>query len=76
MITNEELIEELKKFPKNLPVAIAVKYEDLVSFFYDINVQCAKSDDLRVVIVNSKNVDEEYETLVCGGEIEKGEDNS
>ena len=68
MITNEEFQKELAKYPKDLPVAIAIKFNEMVSLFYDLKVKGIKSEDMKIVIINNPDVDMEYETLINGAD--------
>ena len=65
-LTNGELQEWLSRYPKDLPVAIAVTFNNNLSLFYEVAVEGIQSGDMKVVIVSSKDVDFEYETLMNG----------
>lgn len=67
-ISNEEFQKELKKYPAELPVAIAIKFNDNLSLFYDLKVAGVTSGDLKIVIISNPDVDNEYETLINGGD--------
>lgn len=67
-VTNEEFQEALKEYPKDLPVAVAIKFNDHLSVYYDVKVEGIKSGDLRIVIITNPDLDEEYETLINGCE--------
>lgn len=69
MITNKELQEELKHYPKDLPVAIAIKFNDNMSLFYDVKIDGIQSGDLKIVIIHNPDVDKEYETLMNGADV-------
>ena len=68
-MTNDELQKELHKYPGDLPVAIAIQYNESLSLFYAVKVKGMKSGDLKVVILHNDDVDLEYETLLNGAEI-------
>lgn len=74
MITNKEFQDKLKQFDNDLPVAIAISYNDVMSLFYELNVEGIKSGDLKVVIIASETINEEYEVLFDGGEIDEEKD--
>ena len=65
-ITNKEFQDELARYPKDLPIAIAIQYNGIVGLFYDVKVTGIKSEDMAVVIINNPDVDVEYETLLNG----------
>lgn len=68
MITNKELQDELSRYNDDLPVAIAIKYNEQISVFYQVKVEGIKSGDMKIVIINNPDVDEEYETLLNGAD--------
>lgn len=71
MIENKEFQELLKKYPGNLPVAIAVHYNDTNSIFTGIEVKGIECQGHKVVIISSKDVDYEYETLMNGADVDE-----
>ena len=73
-LTNKEFQDKLKQYDKDLPVAIAISYNDVMSLFYDLEVEGIQSGDLKVVIVTSGTINEEYEVLFDGGEIDEEKD--
>lgn len=68
MITNKELQDELAMYNDDLPVAIAIKYNGQISVFYQVKVEGIQSGDMKIVIINNPDVDEEYETLLNGAD--------
>lgn len=73
--SNKELQEQLAKFPDETPIGIGIKHNGLLTVYHDVNVQCAKKEDLQVVIINSKDIDEEYEVFYDGGTINDKQNN-
>ena len=70
MITNETLQKTLKDYPKDCTIAISIKYNDVTSIYTDIEVEGIKYENEKFVLLFSENVDEEYETLLNGGDVE------
>lgn len=68
MITNKELQDELAMYNDDLPVGIAIKYNGQISVFYHVKVEGMQSGDMKIVIINNPDVDEEYETLLNGAD--------
>jgi len=66
--TNKELQEHLSKFPDEAPVGIGVKHDGILEVFHKLTIQCAKKEDLQLVIINSEDIDEEYEAFYEGSE--------
>lgn len=69
MKTNKELQEELSRFPDDYPVAIAIKYNENMSLFYELKVAGIKAADMKIVIINNPDIDEEYEALFNGEDV-------
>ena len=65
-VTNKEFQEMLKRFPGDLPIGIAINHLEMVSVYYDVTVEGIQSGDLKVVTVNCRDVDEEYDRLYNG----------
>lgn len=74
MITKEEIIKLLKNVDDNTPVAIAIKYNQLISLYHDIEVEGIKRGDMLYLIISSQTINEEYETLFDGGNIDEEKD--
>lgn len=70
MITNETLQKTLKHYPEDCTIAISIKYNGVTSMYMDIEVEGIKYEDEKFVLLFSGNIDEEYETLLNGGEVE------
>ena len=70
-IENKEFQELLKKYPDNLPVTIAVSYNKHKSIFTDIDVKGIKCQGMKVIIISSRDVDYEYETLLNGADVDE-----
>ena len=70
-IENKEFQELLKKYPDNLPVTIAVSYNNHKSIFTDIDVKGIKCQGMKVIIISSRDVDYEYETLLNGADVDE-----
>ena len=68
MITNEEFQKEISRYPGDLPVGIAIKFNGNLSIFYDVKVEGIQSGDLKIVVIYNPDVDLEYETLMNGAE--------
>ena len=71
MIENKEFQELLKKYPGDLPVAIAVHYNDAMSIFTVIKVEGIECQGKKIVIISSEDVDYEYETLMNGADVDE-----
>lgn len=71
MILNKEFQEVLKKYGDDLPVAIEVNFNGTKQFFTEFTVMGVKVHDLKLVIVNSADLDEDYETLLNGADIDE-----
>ena len=71
VVENKEFQELLKKYPDNLPVTIAVSYNNHKSIFTDIEVKGIACHGMKVVIITSKDVDYEYETLLNGADVDE-----
>ena len=71
MKTNAEFQEELARYPGDLPVALAIKFNDNISLFYELAVSGIQSEDMKIVIINNEDVDLEYETLLNGAEVDE-----
>ena len=69
MIENKEFQELLKKYPDDLPVAIAITYNDVTSMFYNLEVQGISFEGNKAVIIINEDVNMEYETLMNGAEV-------
>lgn len=71
MIENKEFQNLLKKYPDNLPVAIAVTYNENTSFLFNLEVKGIKVDDMKAVIIVNQDLNLEYETLLNGADIDE-----
>ncbi len=70
MLTNKEFQEKLKQYDDDYPVAIAINYNGNMGLFYNVTVEGIKVDDLLLVIINNPDIDEEYETLLNGADLD------
>ena len=70
MIENGELQKILKKYPDTLPIMIAISYNNHTSLFDDVEVKGVRVEGTEAVIVLSRDVNYEYETLLNGAEID------
>lgn len=70
MITNKEFKELLKKYPDDIGIAIAIRFNELTSIFSDIQVKGIACHGREVVIIMSEDVNNEYETLINGADVE------
>lgn len=66
MITNKELQDKLKQYPSDLPVGLAVSFNDNISAFYDVKVDGIQQGDLKIVLIHCPDLDSEYEHLING----------
>ena len=71
MIENKEFQNLLKKYPDDIPVAIAVAYNGVTSLLYDVEVKGIKVDDMKAVIIMNQDLNNEYETLMNGAEVDE-----
>lgn len=71
MIENKELQEILKKYPSDIPVAIAVTYNDTTALLYDLDVKGIQVDGMKAVIITNPDLNLEYETLLNGAEVDE-----
>ena len=69
MIENKEFQELLKKYPDNLPIAIAITHDEVTALFYDVKVEGIQSGEMKSVIIFNEDINQEYEVLYDGGEI-------
>ena len=70
-IDNKEFRELLKKYPDDLPVAIGIHYNNTRGIFTAIGVEGIECQGHKVVIISSKDVDYEYETLLNGADVDE-----
>lgn len=70
MLTNKEFQEKLKQYDDDYPVAIAINYNGNMGLFYNVTVEGIKVDDLLLVIINNPDIDDEYETLLNGADLD------
>lgn len=71
MIQNEEFQKLLKKYPGDIPVAIAITYNDTTSIFYDLQVKGISFEGNKAVIILNEDVNYEYETLMNGCDVDE-----
>ena len=70
MIENKEFQELLKNYPDDIGIALAIRFNDLTSIFSDIQVKGIACHGREVVIIMSEDVNNEYETLMNGADVE------
>jgi len=68
---NKEFQEILKKYPGDIPVAIAVTYNENTSLLFDLEVKGIKVDDMKAMIIVNQDLNLEYETLLNGADIDE-----
>ena len=66
MIENKEFQQLLAKYPDDITVGIAIRFNDLTSIFSDIQVKGISCHGRKAVIIMSEDVNNEYETLING----------
>ena len=71
MIENKEFQDILKKYPDDIPVAIAVAYNGVTALLYNLEVEGIKVDDMKAVIIMNQDLNNEYETLMNGAEVDE-----
>ncbi|MBR0059353.1 MAG: hypothetical protein IJP99_08500 [Methanobrevibacter sp.] len=71
MIENKEFQSILKKYSDDLPVAIAITHNDVTSLFYNLEVEGITFEGNKAVIIFNRDINEEYEILYDGGEIDE-----
>ena len=71
MITNKDFQELLEKYPDDTVVAIAITHNEITSLFYDIQVSGISFEGMKAVIVFNEDINQEYEILYDGGEIDE-----
>ena len=71
MIENKEFQKLLKKYPDDIPVAIAVTYNDTTSLLYDLEVEGIKVENMKAVIIINQDLNLEYETLLNGADVDE-----
>jgi len=71
MIENKEFQSILKKYPDDMPVAIAITHNNMTSLFYNLEVEGISFEGNKAVIVFNRDINEEYELLYDGGEIDE-----
>ena len=71
MIENKEFQSILKKYPDDIPVAIAITHNNMTSLFYNLEVEGISFEGNKAVIVFNRDINEEYELLYDGGEIDE-----
>lgn len=71
MIENKEFQDILKKYPDDIPVAIAITYNDTTAFLYNLEVKGIKVEDMKAVIIMNQDLNNEYETLMNGAEVDE-----
>lgn len=71
MIENKEFQSILKKYPDDMPVAIAITHNNMTSLFYNLEVEGISFEGNKAVIVFNRDINEEYEVLYDGGEIDE-----
>ena len=71
MIENKEFQEILKKYPDDIPVALAIEYNNQKALFYNLEVKGIKFEGMQAVIIVNQDFNIEYETLMNGGEVDE-----
>ena len=71
MIDNNEFQKLLKKYPGDLPVAIAITWNDVTSLFYDLKVKGVSFEGNKAVLIINEDVNMEYKTLMNGAEVDE-----
>lgn len=71
MIENKEFQKLLKQYPDDAPVAISITHNEVTSLFYDVEVKGIKFEGMKAVIVFNEDINQEYEVLYDGGEIDE-----
>jgi len=71
MIENKEFQSLLQKYPDDIPVAIAITHNNMTSLFYNLEVEGISFEGNKAVIVFNRDINEEYELLYDGGEIDE-----
>lgn len=65
-LTNKELQDVLNEYPDDYPVVVGIWYEGNFGVFTDITVDGASVHDIKLIVINSKNLDEEYKGFLDG----------
>lgn len=64
MITNKELQQQLRLYPDDCAIAIAIEYEGQLACYANIRVDGISIQGEKLVIFSSNDINEEYEAFL------------